>query len=100
MSFRLTVVSLLCSALVCFPAGAMNRTRWWGGPLLNQRFVTFDWNCARTEALNERLLAIIARALPADRTGEPGTWADRAVSVRLKEGETAVLFVPTTCGAT
>jgi hypothetical protein len=100
MTFGSIVASLLCSALVCFPIDARNRAQWWRSPLLSQRFVTFDWNCARTDALNKRLRAIVARAIPADDRGMLGTWADRAMSIQLKQGEATVLFVPMTCGAT
>jgi hypothetical protein len=62
--------------------------------------VTFDWNCAREGALDKRLRAIVARAIPADERDRLGTWVDRAMPIRLRAGEAAVLFVPTTCGAT
>src|SRR5262245_11875110 len=99
MTYRLIIASVLCLLLACFPSVAGNRPAWWR-TRLNQRFVTFDGNCARTDALNKRLRAIVARAIPADRRGKLGTWADRAMSIRLRAGETAVLFVLTTCGAT
>jgi hypothetical protein len=99
MTCRLIIASLLCLLLACFPSVAGNRPAWWR-TRLNQRFVTFDGNCARTDALNKRLRAIVARAIPADRRGKPGTWGDRAMSIRLRAGEPAVLFVMTTCGAT
>jgi hypothetical protein len=99
MSCRLIISSLLCLLLACFPANAGNRLRWWR-TRLNQRFVTFDGNCARTDALDKRLRAIVERAIPADRRGQPGTWVDRAMSIRFRAGEAAVLFVLTTCGAT
>jgi hypothetical protein len=99
MTPRLIITSLLCLLLACFPSVAGNRPAWWR-TRLNQRFASFDWNCARAGALDKRLRAIVARAIPADRRDKPGTWGDRAMSIRLRTGETAVLFVPTTCGAT
>ena len=99
MTCRLIIASLLCLLLACLPSIAGSRTAWWR-TRLNQRFVTFDGNCARTDTLNKRLRAIVARTIPADRRGKLGTWGDRAMSIRLRTGETAVLFVLTTCGAT
>lgn len=99
MTCRLIIASLLCLLIACFPSIAGNRPAWWR-TRVNQRFVTFDWNCARAGALDKRLRAIVARAIPADEKGRLGTWGDRAMSIRLRTGEAAVLFVPTTCGAT
>jgi hypothetical protein len=99
MASRLIIASLLCLLLACFPSIAGNRPAWWR-TRLNQKFVTFDWNCARAGALDKRLRAIVARAIPKDAKGRLGTWGDRAMSIRLRTGEAAVLSVPTTCGAT
>ena len=99
MTSRLIIASLLCSLLACFPSIAGNRPAWWR-TRLNQRFVAFDWNCAPAGALDKRLRAIVARAIPADLRGKPGTWGDRAVSIRFMAGKAAVLFIPTTCGGT
>ncbi len=99
MNSRLIIASLLCSLLACFPSIAGNRPAW-RRTRVNQRFVTFDWNCARAGALDKRLRAIVTRAIPADARDRLGTWGDRAISIRLGAGEAAVLFVPTTCGAT
>ncbi|HEY9435964.1 MAG TPA: hypothetical protein VI260_31280 [Blastocatellia bacterium] len=82
-------------SLETFTSIAGSRAAWWR-TRLNQRFVTFDWNCARAGALDKRLRAIVARAIPADEKGRLG----RAMSIRIRTGEAAVLFVPTTCGAT
>src|SRR5215510_14148871 len=99
MTCRLIIASLLCLILAHYPSVAGNRLAWWRTSL-NQRFVTFDGNCARTDALNKRLRTIVARAIPAEERGRPWTWGDRAMSIRLGAGEPAVLFVMTTCGAT
>ena len=99
MTCRLIMALLLCLLLACFPSVAGSRPAW-RRTRLNQRFVTFDWNCARAGALDKRLRAIVARAIPADDRGRLGTWGDRAMLIRLRSGEAAVFFVPTICGAT
>jgi hypothetical protein len=99
MTRHLIVASLLCLLIACFPSNAENRPAW-RRTRLNQPFITFDGNCARTDALNKRLRTIVERAIPSDRRGKPGTWADRAMSIRLRAGGAPVLFVLMACGAT
>src|SRR5262245_66023675 len=99
MTSRLIIASLLFLLLACFPSIAGNRPAWWR-TRLNQRFVAFDWNCAPAGALDKRLRAIVARAIPADRRDKQGTWGVRAVSMRFMEGEAICLFIPSTYEST
>ncbi len=93
------LTSLLLSLITLAPCLAGQKSAWWRNRL-NHRFETFDWNCASTRLVGAQLRAVVARTIPAEDRGVPSTWGDRAVFIKLRRGESGVLFVPTTCGAT
>jgi hypothetical protein len=93
----LAVVALV-TALLC-PDLGWSHEQWWRTKL-SGRYYTFDWNCARKDRMTDQLRTIANEAVTADDAGRPGTWADRAIAIRLRTDRDAVLFVPITCGAT
>ena len=62
---------------------AVRNDPWWRA-FRSRRFVTFDWNCASTRMVSQRLRTRVLRSLPAEDRSPPGAWGDRAVVVALR----------------
>jgi hypothetical protein len=77
----------------------MPRELWWRSSRTRQ-FLTFDWNCASTSAVDKRLHARVLRELPAEDRDLASAWGDRAVVITVRRDKPPVLFVPVACGAT
>jgi hypothetical protein len=98
MLIRVLIILLLVHSAKT-PASGRHKERWWRASR-SRRFVTFDWNCASTKAVSQRLHARVLREIPAEDRTLPSAWGDRAVTIRLRRDRPPVLFVPVTCGGT
>lgn len=92
---------MIMALLVLFsPATTAGQSRYWK-TIKTQRVISFDWNCSQKRAFPRRALEkLVSRAIPLERRGLPGTWGDRAFTMKLQEQGPAVYFVPTVCGGT
>ena len=96
MKQRLLVILFL---LLAVQLSVTAQNRGWS-EIVGKKIQTFDWNCSQTVLFPKRALQrVINRAIPSDNRGRPGTWGDRAFTMKIRSGKNAY-FVPMVCGGT
>jgi hypothetical protein len=90
----------LIFAFTVISASVMAQPQKWDA-LKNKHLITFDWNCATTEAFPQQALGkLVKQALSHESRKDPNVYGERAVRIRLQSKGRFVCFVPIVCGAT